>query len=148
MESCKLHLILQPFRLLEMRSYALNCTGIKDDNVTPVSLPGSPSITLPIACRQCACFFYDLILHMPRHHTAACIAMQLVTPSNSGKLPGILGVPQCTLEVLPYFQLQLPPNIYVLQHPPLGSRYFPPVITLSGSSHTSTLQTSNSSYFL
>ena len=33
MESCELHLILQPFRLLEMRSYALNCTGI------PMSLP-------------------------------------------------------------------------------------------------------------
>ena len=140
MESCELHLILQPFRLLEMRSYALNCTGIKDGNVTPMSLP-RPEGNVPV-------FFYDLILHMPRHHTAACIAMQLVTPSNSGKLPGILGVPQCTLEAPPYFQLQLPPNIYVLQHPPLGSRYFPPVVTLSGSSHTSTLQTCNSSYFL
>ena len=85
---------------------------------------------------------------MPRHHTAACIVMQLVTPSDPGKLPGILGVLQSTLEAPPYFQLQLPPNVYVLQHPPLGSRYFPPVITLSGSSHTSTLQTSNSSYFL
>ena len=56
------------------------------------------SCNCPIACRQCACFFYDLILHMPRHHTAACIAMQLVTPNNSGKLPGILGVLQSTLE--------------------------------------------------
>ena len=73
MESCELHLILQPSRLLEMRSYEILCP-----------CQGSPSITLPIACRQCACFF----LHMPRHHTAACIAMQLVTPSNSDKLPG------------------------------------------------------------
>ena len=39
MESCELHLILQPFRLLEMRLYVLNCTGIKDGNVTPMSLP-------------------------------------------------------------------------------------------------------------
>ena len=100
MESCELHLILQPFRLLEMRSYALNCTG------TPMSLP-RPKGNVPA-------FFYDLILYMPRHHTAACIAMQLVTPSNSGKLPGILGVPLCTLEAPPYFQLQLPPNIYIL----------------------------------
>ena len=108
---------------------------------------GSPSTTLPIACMQCACFFYDLIPHMPRHHTAACIAaMQLVTPSNSGKLPGILGVPRCTLEAPPYFQRQLPPNFYALQHPPLGSRCFPPPATFSGSSHTSTLQTINSSY--
>ena len=38
MESCELHLILQPFRLREMSSYALNCTGIKDGNVTPMSL--------------------------------------------------------------------------------------------------------------
>ena len=140
MKSCELHLILQPFRLLEMRSYALNCTGIKDGNVTPMSLP-RPEGNVPA-------FFHDLILHVRRHHTAACIAMQLLTPSNSGKLPGILGVPQCTLEAPPYFQLQLPPNIYVLQHPSLGSRYFPPVVTLSGSSHTSTLQTSNGSYFL
>ena len=78
---------------------------------------GSPSTTLPIACRQCAClFFYDQLPRMQRHHTAACIAtMQLVTRRNSGKLRGILGVPRCTLEVPPYFQLQLPPNFYVLQ---------------------------------
>ena len=46
MESCEPHLILQPFRLLEMRSYALNCTGIKDGNVTPVSLPREPQYHL------------------------------------------------------------------------------------------------------
>ena len=39
MESCELYLILQPFRLLEMRSYALNCSGIKGGNVTPMSRP-------------------------------------------------------------------------------------------------------------
>ena len=96
MESCELHLILQPFRLLEKRSYAFNCTGIKDGNVTPVSLPREPSITLPIACRAVCLLFYDLILHMPRHHAADCIAIQLVTPSYSDKLPGILGVPLCS----------------------------------------------------
>ena len=90
MESCELHLILQPFRLLEMRSYALNCTGIKDSNVTPVSLPREPQYHLTVG--NVPAFF----VHMLRHHAAACIAMQLVTPSNSDKLPGILGVPLCS----------------------------------------------------
>ena len=89
-------------------------TVIRNSYVPAKGAPVSP-YQLPVG--NVPAVFYDLILHMPRHHTAACIAMQLVTPSNSGKLPGILGVPQCTLEAPPYFQLQMPPNIYVSQHP-------------------------------
>ena len=80
----------------EMRLYALNCTGIKDGNVTPMSLPREPQYHLTNCLKAICLLFYDLILHMPRHHTAACIAMQLVTPCNSDKLPGILGVPLCS----------------------------------------------------
>ena len=75
----------------EMRLYALNCTGIKDGNAK-----GAPVSPYQLPVGDVPAFFHDLILHMPRHHTAACIAMQLVTPSNSDKLPGILGFPLCS----------------------------------------------------
>ena len=102
MESCELHLILQPFRLLEMRLYALNCTGIKDCNVTLMSLKREPQYHVT----NCL-LFYDLILHMPRHHTAACIAMQLVTPSNSDKLAWNPGCSTMLLHIFNFNCLQI-----------------------------------------
>ena len=87
---------------------------VHDGDGTLISLPKEPQHHLTNRL-QAMCLFF-LMIRMWRHHTAACIAtMQLVTRSNSGKLRGILGVLRCTLEVPPYFQLQLPPNFYVLQ---------------------------------
>ena len=57
MESCELHLILQPLGLLEMSLYALNCTGIKDGNVTPMSLPREPQYHLT-NCLYAMCLLF------------------------------------------------------------------------------------------
>ena len=59
MESCELHLIHQPFRLLEIRSYALNCAGIKDGNVLNSYVPakGAPVSPYQLSVGNVPAFF-------------------------------------------------------------------------------------------